>query len=57
MAGGGNQARQPYLKNYHIITHDLENINYAHDYGLYLGNHPELNHEQISDLCIELNSL
>ena len=57
MAGGGNQARQPYLKDYHFITHELENINYAHNYGLYLGNHPELNKIQIVNLCEELNSL
>ena len=57
MAGGGNQSLQPYLKDYPVITHDLKNIQYAHDFGLYLGNHPELTNEQISDLCRELNSL
>ena len=31
-AGGGNQARQPYLKPYDIVTHDLKNVNYIHEY-------------------------
>ena len=56
-AGGGNQARQPYLEPYEFRTHDLKNINHIHDFGLYIGNHPELNNEQIVDLCQRLNSL
>ena len=57
MAGGGNQALQPYLRDYPFFSFDLKNIQYAHNFGLYLGNHPELTIEQISDLCKELNSL
>jgi len=56
-AGGGNQARQPYLEKYEYRTHDLTNVNYIHDFGLYIGNHPELDTEQIIDLCDKLNSL
>ena len=56
-AGGGNQARQPYLEKYEFRTHDLTNVNYIHDYGLYIGNHPELNKEEIIYLCDKLNSL
>jgi len=56
-AGGGNQARQPYLKPYDIVTHDLKNVNYIHEYGLYIGNHPELVVEDIIKLCRGLNSL
>ena len=56
-AGGGNQARQPYLKKYEIIKHDLTNVDYIHDYGLYIGNHPELVVEDIVKLCEGLNSL
>ena len=57
-AGGGNQARQPYLRkcNYKI-SEELINADYVHDFGLYIGNHPELNIEQIIDLCDKLNSL
>jgi len=56
-AGGGNQARQPYLEKYDFVEHDLSNVNHIHDFGLYIGNHPELTYEQISDLCGELNTL
>ena len=42
-AGGGNQARQPYLERYeHKVVGILDNSNYIHDYGLYIGNHPGL---------------
>ena len=55
-AGGGNQARQPYLKNYHFkVVGDLSVSDYIHDYGLYIGNHPELTEQQIIDLCERLN--
>jgi CDP-4-dehydro-6-deoxyglucose reductase, E1 len=56
-AGGGNQARQPYLEKYEIITHDLNNVNHIHDYALYVGNHPELKKEQIINLCRRLNEI
>ena len=56
-AGGGNQARQPYLEGYDVIKHDLKNVDHIHDYGLYIGNHPELIDEDIVNLCGELNAL
>jgi CDP-6-deoxy-D-xylo-4-hexulose-3-dehydrase len=56
-AGGGNQARQPYLEKYDIVTHDLRNVNHIHDFGLYVGNHPELSKEQIINLCRKLNGI
>ncbi len=57
-AGGGNQARQPYLKDYHFkINNNLDNVNHIHDFGLYVGNHPELRKEQIINLCIKLNEI
>ena len=56
-AGGGNQARQPYLEKYEFRTHDLTNVNYIHEYGLYVGNHPELDKAGIISLCDKLNSL
>ena len=56
-AGGGNQARQPYLEKYEFRTHDLTNVNYIHEYGLYVGNHPELDKDGIILLCDKLNSL
>ena len=56
-AGGGNQARQPYLEGYDVVKHDLSNVDYIHDFGLYIGNHPELKVEDIIDLCEGLNDL
>lgn len=57
-AGGGNQARQPYLERYgYRIVGDLSVSDYIHDYGLYIGNHPELTIEQIIDLCERLNNV
>ena len=57
-AGGGNQARQPYLKNYSFRqADDLDNANYIHDNSLYIGNHTELNKEQIVELCRGLNNV
>ena len=55
-AGGGNQARQPYLQKYdHRIVGDLDVANHIHDYGLYVGNHTELDKQQIKNLCEALN--
>ena len=57
-AGGGNQARQPYLERYdHKIVGSLEVSDYIHDFGLYIGNHPELTEEQILNLCRRLNNV
>lgn len=57
-AGGGNQARQPYLERYDFkISGELQVSNYIHDYGLYLGNHPELKEQQIINLCRRLNNV
>ena len=56
-AGGGNQARQPYLEKYSVVSHELENVNHIHDYGLYVGNHPEFTSEQIINLCEKLNEI
>jgi len=57
-AGGGNQARQPYLERYdHKVVGKLEVSDYIQDYGLYIGNHPELREEQILELCKRLNNV
>ena len=57
-AGGGNQARQPYLERYeHKVVGILDNSNYIRDYGLYIGNHPGLEQNQIIDLCRRLNNV
>tara|TARA_R100000664_G_scaffold27197_1_gene37750 strand:+ start:17033 stop:18226 length:1194 start_codon:yes stop_codon:yes gene_type:complete len=59
-AGGGNQALQPYLvegKYDYVVAEDLAVSNHIHDYGLYIGNHPELQDEQIIELCKKLNKI
>ena len=56
-AGGGNQARQPYLDKYDFVEHNLDNVNHIHEYGLYIGNHPELEDEKIVKLANKLNGV
>lgn len=57
-AGGGNQARQPYLKKFpYRIAGRLPQANYIHDYALYIGNHTDLTEEQIINLCKKLNNV
>ena len=56
-AGGGNQVRQPYLEKYDFIEHNLDNVNHIHEYGLYIGNHPELEDEKIVKLANKLNGV
>jgi CDP-6-deoxy-D-xylo-4-hexulose-3-dehydrase len=57
-AGGGNQARQPYLANYNYkVSGELNNSNYIHDCGLYVGNHTEIDKNKIEKLCMELNNV
>ncbi len=58
-AGGGNQLRQPYLKNF------LKNINYkmfknvekVHNFGYYIGNYPSLKYDKIKRICNILNRI
>lgn len=57
-AGGGNQARQPYLEKYDFeISGNLIQTNIVHRFGLYIGNHPELEKEQIKKLCRRLREI
>lgn len=57
-AGGGNQARQPYLRG--LIpegTHArLPQTDHVHFYGFYLGNYPDLQPDEIDVLCDILNA-
>ena len=61
-AGGGNQIRQPYVKNLPMFK-DADPAKMApvtdhiHFYGMYLGNYPELNREEIDVLCKIINSI
>ena len=62
-SGGGNQLRQPYLKEYHAarsMAVDLAafpSVDHVHFFGFYLGNYPELDVSKIDVLCRLLNEL
>ena len=57
-AGGGNQLRQPYLRD--ILGDEFDkypNVDHVHFYGCYLGNYPTLEKDKILKLCAILNGL
>lgn len=58
-AGGGNLARQPFVKKVcpGLIAAEFENAEYIHHYGMYLGNYPSLEKDKIRLLCKKLNEL
>ena len=57
-AGGGNQARQPYLKKFEYkINGKLPIADYIHQTALYIGNHTELSANQIINLCKKVNNV
>lgn len=58
-AGGGNQTRQPYIKEmfpkeYYLNFPVTEHI---HFYGFYIGNFPDLSNDEIDDICSIINSV
>ncbi len=56
-AGGGNLARQPFVRN-RMPEFDpslLKNADFIHFYGFYTGNYPSLESEKIIRLCELLN--
>ena len=58
-AGGGNQLRQPYIKNYlnKINLKKFRNVEHVHHFGYYIGNYPNLSKDKIIKICNILNSL
>ena len=58
-AGGGNQARQPFLRNRmpELNPESYHNADHIHFYGLYTGNFPDLEKEKIEALCNILNAV
>ena len=56
-AGGGNQLRQPYLKN--IVPEDhyknFPNTDHMHFYSFYIGNYPTLSKMAIDEITTVLN--
>jgi CDP-4-dehydro-6-deoxyglucose reductase, E1 len=58
-AGGGNQVRQPYLKGIVPNGHykAFPETDHIHFYGFYIGNFPDLQNEEIDQICRILNSV
>lgn len=58
-AGGGNMARQPFVKQQmkDFDAASLKNADSIHFYGLYTGNYPGLEREKILSLCRLLNTI
>ena len=58
-AGGGNQLRQPYLKNIlgKINFKNFKNVEHVHNFGYYIGNYPSLEKEKINKICKFLNNI
>ena len=57
-AGGGNQIRQPYIKNLNLDLNpkDFSNTEHIHFYGMYIGNFPSLRSDEIKEICSVINS-
>ena len=58
-SGGGNQLRQPYLRNL-VPREELRRfprVNHVHFYGFYIGNYPDLEPDRVVALCDMLNAL
>ena len=58
-AGGGNQLRQPYLKNFirKINYNNYKEVDHVHFFGYYIGNYPSLTKKKIINICKILNNI
>ena len=58
-AGGGNQLRQPWLKNIigKINFEKFKNVDHVHFFGYYIGNYPSLKKNKIKKVLKVLNNL
>jgi CDP-6-deoxy-D-xylo-4-hexulose-3-dehydrase len=58
-AGGGNQLRQPYLKEFakNINFKKFKNVDHIHFFGYYIGNFPTLKKSKIKEIAIILNKI
>lgn len=59
LSGGGNQLRQPYLKEIikNIDINTFPVIEHVHSYSWYVGNYPNLKPGRIAELCDLLNKV
>jgi len=58
-AGGGNQLRQPYIKEFVKIRDfsNFKNVERIHFFGYYIGNYPNLKKEKIKKIVRILNNI
>jgi CDP-6-deoxy-D-xylo-4-hexulose-3-dehydrase len=57
-AGGGNQLRQPYLRErLGDLYKNFSNVDHVHFHGFYIGNFPSLEPQMVRELCQILNSV
>ena len=58
-AGGGNQLRQPYIKNIvkNINLKNFKNVEHVHFFGYYIGNYPSLSKPKIIKIVNYLNKI
>ncbi len=58
-AGGGNQLRQPYLKEIakKINLKTFSEVEHVHFFGYYIGNYPSLTKNKIKKICNILNRI
>ncbi len=57
-AGGGNQLRQPYLRErLGNLYKNFPNVDHVHFHGFYIGNFPSLEPQMVRKLCQILNSV
>ena len=58
-AGGGNQLRQPYLKNKVRLKNfkKFKNVEKVHFFGYYIGNYPDLKKDKILKITKILNNI
>ena len=58
-AGGGNQLRQPYLRNFvkNVNLKNFKEVDHIHFFGYYIGNYPTLSAQKIKKICFILNSI
>ena len=60
-SGGGNQLRQPYIKEYikfnNKFLQKFPNVETVHHYGYYIGNYPDLTKLKILKICNLLNKI
>jgi CDP-6-deoxy-D-xylo-4-hexulose-3-dehydrase len=55
-AGGGNLSRQPFVKkSIHKIADNQTNVDFIHDFGLYVGNGEHVDFEKIDVVTEKLN--